>query len=58
MGGRDRLIFPSLSQEVYACLPGPKSLTRMPQGLHAERMFLQDPSAFEAWLHQQALDLP
>jgi pimeloyl-ACP methyl ester carboxylesterase len=58
VGGRDCLIFPSLSQEVYASLAGPKSFTRMPQGLHAERMFLQDPAAFEAWLHQQALDLP
>jgi len=58
VGARDHLIFPSLSQAVYASLAGPKSFTRMPQGLHAERMFLQDPSAFEAWLHQQALDLP
>jgi pimeloyl-ACP methyl ester carboxylesterase len=50
VGGKDRLVYPSLSRKVYDSVPGSKTWTEFPDGPHGEALFLQDPPAFVGWV--------
>ncbi len=54
-GGKDALVFPRLSRRVFMASPHGSGWSFWPNGYHAERMYLQEPEAFMAWL-QKALD--
>ena len=50
VGGKDRLVVKSLSRKIYEQASNPKSWTEIPQGNHAEFLYLEQPTQFKNWL--------
>lgn len=51
-GSSDLLVPPAMSKKVFdVCKSPEKTWTEFPRGLHAEKMYFQDPKFFNDWLH-------
>lgn len=53
IGANDTLVYPNLTRKVAAAMTCERSVTTMPNGLHAEHMFLQEPEKFLAWVKEK-----
>jgi len=51
-GGKDRLVVKSLTRKVYEKASTPKSWTEIPEGNHAEFMYMENKKSFKAWLRR------
>jgi pimeloyl-ACP methyl ester carboxylesterase len=52
VGGKDRLVVKSLSRKIYEKASNPKSWTEIPEGNHAEFLYLENPKKFKGWLER------
>jgi pimeloyl-ACP methyl ester carboxylesterase len=52
VGGRDRLVVKSLSRKVYEGTVCQKSWTEIPEGNHAEFLYVEQPEQFKGWLQK------
>ncbi|HTC21430.1 MAG TPA: alpha/beta fold hydrolase [bacterium] len=50
VGGKDRLVVKSLSRKIYEKASNPKSWTEIPEGNHAEFLYLENEKKFKGWL--------
>ena len=50
VGGKDRLVVKSLSRKIYDQASYPKSWTEIPEGNHAEFLYLENQKEFKSWL--------
>lgn len=50
VGGKDRLVVKELSRRIYESASKRKSWTEIPEGNHAEFLFLENEKAFKHWL--------
>lgn len=50
VGGKDRLVVKELSRKVYDQASNSKSWTEIPEGNHAEFLYLENQSEFKLWL--------
>ena len=53
VGGKDRLVMKSLSRKIYEQASNPKSWTEIPEGNHAEFLYLEQSAQFKNWLWSQ-----
>jgi surfactin synthase thioesterase subunit len=52
VGGKDRLVVKSLSRKVYESTSKKKSWTEIPEGNHAEFLYMENQTKFMAWLRR------
>jgi pimeloyl-ACP methyl ester carboxylesterase len=52
VGGKDRLVGKSLSRKVYESTSKKKSWTEIPEGNHAEFLYMENQTKFMAWLRR------
>jgi pimeloyl-ACP methyl ester carboxylesterase len=50
VGGKDRLVVKDLSRKVYDRASNPKTWTEIPEGNHAEFLYLENEKKFKQWL--------
>jgi pimeloyl-ACP methyl ester carboxylesterase len=50
VGGKDRLVVKSLSKRIYGRVKALKSWTEIPEGNHAEFLYLEHQERFKNWL--------
>lgn len=50
VGGKDRLVVKELSRKVYEQMPKQKSWTEIPEGNHAEFLYLENQKEFISWI--------
>ena len=52
VGGKDRLVVKSLSRKIYEEASNPKSWTEIPEGNHAEFIYLEQERKFKRWIER------
>jgi pimeloyl-ACP methyl ester carboxylesterase len=52
VGGRDRLVVKSLSRKVFEGTVAPKTWDEIPEGNHAEFLYVEQPEKFKGWFHE------
>lgn len=52
---KDTLVYPEQTRKIIIAVKGEKSLRTMKNGIHAEHMYLQNPSAFINWVKSRIL---